>query len=53
MVMKFKAGAFPILVETGRYIGVLIEQRFCELCNSGTIDFILIVKPSRRRESHM
>ncbi len=38
LVLKFKAGVFPIRKETGRYKNIKRELRFCELCNKNVIE---------------
>ncbi len=38
IVTKFKCGVLPILIETGRYKDIPLEQRTCQMCNSGEVE---------------
>ncbi len=38
IVMKFKCGVLPLLIETGRYKDIPRELRICRICDSGAVE---------------
>ncbi len=38
LVAKYKAGVFPIRLETGRYKGLKEEKRLCQVCDCGAVE---------------
>ena len=38
ILAKFRSGSFPLLIETGRYAKVPLQNRICQLCNSNQIE---------------
>ena len=35
---QFKCGILPLRIETGRYVKEHPQERFCKLCNDGSIE---------------
>ena len=38
MVTKFKCGVLPIMIETGRYKDVPLEERLCQICTAHVLE---------------
>ena len=38
ILAKFRSGSLPLLIETGRYSKVPLQNRICKLCNSNQIE---------------
>ena len=35
---QLRSGSLPIHIETGRYIGLTVDQRVCKYCTSGSVE---------------
>ena len=38
VLAKMRTGTFPLNIETGRYRGIAVENRLCELCDGHQIE---------------
>ncbi len=38
LIAQFRTGTLPLAVETGRFRGVKLEERLCEICKNGLIE---------------
>ena len=57
IIMKFKCGVLPLLIETGRFKDIPRELRICKICDAGTVEseqhFLLKCKALKDiREKH-
>ena len=38
MLAQIRFGTLPLLIETGRFRGTILEERTCQVCNSQVIE---------------
>ena len=38
VLARFRNGTFPLAIETGRYVGLPIDQRICTSCDTNSVE---------------